>query len=236
MTNIDSESWFRTTPQWVYYSFVPFLGGGSLIWAGIKAKVYAWLGIGIGLIVGSFVISNTPLADLFWLIWGGQIVTAFALKQEFLVRTYPSHLPLPSDHKLAQRVGLLRGKLDINTCSKDELVRIGLPIVYVNDIFVLRESGHIFTDVAELGEIIGIPDQALQRIAPLITFSYNPRQEAFTSWRRANSFSAQQLIQVGLTPEVAQKLIAGRETGAYKSIVDITKRTGLPLEALRELL
>lgn len=236
MANLESESWFKRIPSWIFLTFFPVFGGGALIWAGVRAKMYVWSIIGGALIFGAIVSSNYAWDWMILGVWGGQIVLAFILKQEFLVRTYPYHLPLPSDSKLAKRVGLLRGKIDINTCSKDDLVHIGLPIVYVNDIFAMRESGHIFTDADELGEMVGISSQSLERIRPLVTFTYNPRQEAFTSWRRANSFSIEELISLGLRAEVAEKLIAGRASGSYRSIVDITKRTGIPIEAMRELI
>jgi DNA uptake protein ComE-like DNA-binding protein len=238
MIEHDPDRWFSQTPQWVYFCCVPFIGGFGLTAGGARISNPWWMLGGVAFVLISFGILYTRLSDAWLVIFIGQVAIAFFLKSEYLVRTFPSTAPLPSDPKLAQRVLALRPKIDINTCSKDDLVRgLSLPIVYVNDIFALRASGHIFTHLEELTEMVGIPQETLQRIGSAITFSYNPRQESYVSWRRANSFSVEELMAVGLKEEVARAIVEGRARGGqYRSVVDISQRTGLPIEAFRALL
>ena len=238
MTELEPDNWFTQTPQWVYFCCVPFIGGLGLSAGGLLINNYWWMLGGVALVLGNFAIISSSLGDAWFVIYIAQVAIAFSLKQSYLVQTFPKNFPLPRDHKLAQRVLALRPKIDINTCSKDDLVRgLGLPIVYVNDIFALRASGHIFTHLEELTEMVGVPQETLQRIGSAITFSYDPKQESYVSWRRANSFSVEELMAVGLTEQVARAITEGRAKGGqYRSIVDITQRTGLPIEAFRALL
>ncbi|MFN3925785.1 MAG: helix-hairpin-helix domain-containing protein [Pseudanabaenaceae cyanobacterium] len=155
-----------------------------------------------------------------------------------MARTYPKDLSLPADTKLAQKVLTYREDVDINTCSKDVLVKsLGIPIVYANDIIALRESGYVFTYPEELTEIVGIPEPMVEKIASKLRFSYDIRQESFTSWRRANNLSVEELVSLGVELGVAQKLVEERtRSGSYRSIADITKRTGIPIERFRVLI
>ena len=69
------------------------------------------------------------------------------------------------------------------------------------------------------------------------TFSYNINLEVPTSWRRVNSYSQEELIQAGLETRVAAKIIQERETnGIYRSALEISKRTGLPLTTFQHLI
>lgn len=236
MGDITPEKWFSSIPGWVYISFVPIFGGIAQVWAGYRSQSNSLLGVGIACFVGSILFySNGTLS---FVIWIGQILATFVFKEEYLARTYPRDLALPSDTKLAQKVLTYREDVDINTCSKDVLVKtLGIPIVYANDIMALRESGHIFTHPEELTEIVGIPETTVHKIAGKLRFSYNLRQESFTSWRRANNLSVEELVSLGLEVGVAQKLVEERaRSGSYKSIADITKRTGLPIERFRVLI
>ncbi len=233
MLEHDPDSWFAQTPQWVYFCCVPFIGGLGLSAGGMRINESSWMLGGGGLVLASFIVPNA-----WFVLWIVQIAIAFFLKSEYLVRTFPKTAPLPQNPKLAQRVLALRPQIDINTCSKDDLVRgLGLPIVYVNDIFALRASGHIFTQLEELTEIVGVPQETVKRIAPAITFSYDPRQESYVSWRRANSFSVEELVAAGLAENVARAIVDGRTRGGqYRSIADISQRTGLPIEAFKALI
>jgi DNA uptake protein ComE-like DNA-binding protein len=232
MTELEPDNWFTQTPQWVYFCCVPVIGGLGLTAGGVRINNPWWMVGGVALVGANF------LDNAWFVVYIVQVAIAFFLKSEYLVRTFPSTAPLPRDPKLAQRVLALRPKIDINTCSKDDLVRgLGLPIVYVNDIFALRASGHIFTHLEELTEMVGVPQETLQRIGSAITFSYDPKQESYVSWRRANSFSVEELMAVGLAENVARAIAEGRaKSGQYRSIADISQRTGLPIEAFRALI
>jgi hypothetical protein len=237
---MEKPSWFDQTPPWVWYACIPVGGGFALVYAGQKAKQSWWVGCGIAMVILTFACSSAPLAVIRnWssFIWLAQIATAFALKKEFLIRTYPKNLPLPADPDLAKSIAMLRPKIDINRCSKDDLVKqLGLPIVYANEIESLHTEGFIFTDVSELVEIIGIPEKTIRRIEPMITFSYDYRQEVEYSWKRVNHLSVEDLTILGIDLAVAQAIVRERERGgAYQALLDIKKRTGIPFMAYKIL-
>ena len=231
---MSQPSWFEKTPQWVWLSCVPFIGGGAIAYAGLKCGSKIWIGIGAGFVAAAIALPSSS----FWsLIWFAQIGTAFALKREYLTKTYPKELPLPEDPKLFARIAATRPKIDINSCTKNDLVNIlGLPIVYANDLDSLRSEGHIFTSLEELHDVLGISNETLKKIAPLVIFSYDYRQESSYSWKRINSMTADELIGLGLDAKMATAIVIEREQrGEFKSIMDIKKRTGVPFSAFKHL-
>jgi DNA uptake protein ComE-like DNA-binding protein len=233
---MSQPSWFDQTPTWVWWSFLPALGGGAIAYAGVKAGSNIWIGVGAGFVAAAIILS--PISDTATVvIWITQIATAFALKRQYLTKTYPKHLPLPEDPNLSQSIAANRPKIEINSCSKNDLVNVlGLPIVYANDIESLRTEGHIFTSLEELHDILEIPNATLQKIAPMVTFSYDYRQESGYSWKRVNSMTADDLISMGMEPKVAIAIAEERkQRGDFKSIMDIKKRTGIPFSEYKQL-
>jgi DNA uptake protein ComE-like DNA-binding protein len=229
------DSWFQQMPKWIWWSFVPAFGGLAIAYAGQKTRTKPWIALGLGITVAAVILSSSEIAAVIWL---AQIGAAFSLKKSFLIKTYPQNLPLPAEGETAKLVAETRGKIEINTCSKDDLVNgLGLPIVYANDIESARNEGYIFTHLEELSEIIGIPQQTINRIAPLVVFSYVSKQEVDVSWRRLNTYSVEQLIAANIEPEVAQKIVLERvERGEYKSVMDVKKRTKLPLNSYSHII
>lgn len=235
---MSQPSWFDQTPAWVWWSFIPALGGGAITYAGVKSGSNIWIGVGAGFVAGAIIFSSAPvLSNFATLIWIAQIATAFALKREYLVKTYPKDLALPEDPKLFQAIAAHRPKVDINTCSKNDLVNVlGLPIVYANDIDSLRDEGHIFTSLEELHDILEIPNTTLKKIEPMVVFSYDYRQESGYSWKRINSMNVDDLIDLGIEPNAAKAIAGERQLhGEFKSIMDIKRRTGIPFSAYRHL-
>lgn len=230
----QSKSWFQQTPAWVWLSFIPTLGGFAIAYAGYKSKNNTWIVIGISTSVLALALSANSLA---FVIWMAQIGIAFYLKKAFLVKTYPKNLAIPEEQELAKLVASTRNKVDINECSKNELVNyLGLPIVYANNIESLMNEGYVFTHVEELIEIAGIPEKQVARITPLITFSYNYKKEAEYSWKRLNIYSTQELITCGLDGAIAEQIVAERQQrGEYKSLIDVKQRTGLPFTTYRHI-
>ncbi len=231
-------SWFNQTPTWVKVALLPIVGGGAIAYAGYVVRNNTWIGIGISFILVSAIATFLP-SRLEMVVFGsmylGQIVTAFMFKQEYLAKTYPRHLPLPDDVKLFQSVAAGRPKVEINTCSKDDLVnRLGVAIIYANDVMALREEGFMFTHAEELTEILGIPIATVERISPFITFSYYQEQEY--SWKRINHLKVEDLVDLGIEIKVAVAIAQERElNGEYKSLIDIKKRTGIPFNSYRQL-
>ncbi|SRR5579883_875310 len=227
--------WFEQTPVWVWLSLFPGFGGLAISYAGYKSNTQAWIAIGLGCTALALVTSSSGLAVWIWLT---QFAIAFYLKRQFLVKTYPKHLAIPNDGDLIKQISETRKRVDINDCSKNDLVNgLGIPIVYANDIEALRNEGFIFTHLEELSEIIGIPESKVTMIAPLITFSYDHKKELNVSWKRLNTFSLKEFIDFGLLPEVAQKIVRERERGGdYKSLVDVKRRTGILFASYQSLM
>ncbi|OIP77752.1 MAG: hypothetical protein AUK48_03295 [Oscillatoriales cyanobacterium CG2_30_44_21] len=235
---MSQPSWFDQTPQWVWWSCIPALGGGAIAYAGVKSGSNIWIGVGASFVAAAIVLPTFPIvANLAGLVWVAQVATAFAIKREYLIKTYPQNLPLPEDPKLLKAIAANRPKIDLNSCSKNDLVNIlGLPIVYANDIESLRAEGHIFTSLEELHDVIEIPNTTLKKIESLVVFSYDYRQESDYSWKRINSMTVDDLVNSGLELNAARAIAAARQSGGeFKSIMDIKKRTGIPFSAYRHL-
>jgi len=219
MSNLPEKT--AKVPPWVWLSMLPAFGGLAIVYGARNLNNKLWTGLGIGVTFLALRLQSTELA--IW-IWLSQIALAFWLNHQL------SPPPLP---KIREEIGV-----DINICSKHDLVyRLEMPIVYANDIESLRNEGYIFTYLEELSEIAGLPENYLRKIAPLVTFSYDPHREVHSSWRRMNSYTREELIRDGLEPVVAEQIFSERQAkGLYRSAYDISKRTGLPLRSFENLL
>jgi DNA uptake protein ComE-like DNA-binding protein len=216
---------------------IPTFGGLAIAYAGRKARTPEWVYLGLGLFAGAIAFSSYGIV---YVIWAAQVGIAFGIKERFLVKTLPrsGSYDLFHDDRTARLLAEAHGKLDINTCSKDEMVRrLGLPIVYANDIESMRNEGYMFTHLEELSEIAGLPESYLRRIEPLITFLYDPRKEEYFSWRRLNTCSVSELMAFGVDEAIAQTLFNERlARGDYQSLMDVKKRTGVPFRSYQSLM
>lgn len=225
----------KKTPSWVWFSAIPIVGGLSIVYAGNKINRFSWINTGIFITALSFVASSSHLLGFIWL---GQIAVAFSLKDKYIEQIDNKQQLSNNNYNCPQLLPTTKTKIDINNCSKDDLVHgLGLPIVYANEIESALNEGHIFTHIEELIDIAGIPDTYIQKLEPLIIFSYDIKKEADVSWRKCNTFSEQELVAYRLEPTVAAKIIKERKKrGTYKSFSDLRKRTKLPLNQLTNLL
>jgi DNA uptake protein ComE-like DNA-binding protein len=225
----------KTTPNWVWFSAIPVIGGLSIVYAGNKINRFSWINTGIFITVLSGILSSSHLLGFIWL---GQIVLAFSLKDKYIEQISDREQLSYKTQTQVQLLPATKTKIDINNCSKDDLVHgLGLPIVYANEIESALNEGHIFTHLEELIDVAGIPDTYIQQLEPLIIFSYDIKKEADVSWRKCNTFSEQELVAYRLEPTVAAKIIKERKKrGIYKSFSDLRKRTKLPLSQLTNLL
>jgi len=232
---MSQNNWFDKNPPWLWWSFLPIFGGISIVYAGWKTKTNSWLYIGSGLTFSSIILSSA-IPTLVNLIWISQVIIAFKIMENYLIKTAPKGVLITST-RIAQLMAESRGKVDINTCSKDDIIyQLGLSIIYANDIDCLRHEGYIFTDIDELSEVVGIPENILKRIEPLIVFSYNINKEFDTSWRRLNSFSVEELMTLNIDEKSALKIVIERQKkGQYQSLLDVRKRTGIPINIYRHL-
>jgi DNA uptake protein ComE-like DNA-binding protein len=233
VTNFNSQ--VNRIPNWVWWSFCPTFGGLALVYAGHKSKTPAWVALGLGITTTALILSSHNVAAFIWLL---QIVIAFSLKKKFLLKTIPKSELISTDTETHKLLPEVYGKVDINTCSKDELVyALGLPIVYANKIDAKRKEGYIFTQLEELTEVAGLPENYLPRLAPLIVFKYQVQKSTDFSWSPINTLSTQELVDCGLDLTIAHKITAERERGGlYKSVGDVTQRTAVSLDIYRHLL
>jgi DNA uptake protein ComE-like DNA-binding protein len=232
---VSHNNWFDKNPQWLWWSFFPIFGGISLIYAGWKAKTNIWLYIGSSLTLASIILSSSVPA-LVNLVWISQVVIAFKIKESYLIKTAPKGVLIPSS-RIAVLMAENYGQVDINNCSKDDIVyRLGLSIIYANDIDSLRYEGYNFTNIDELSDVVGIPENVLRRIEPLIVFGYDLRKELDVSWRRLNTLSVAELMSCNLEEKSALKIVIERQKhGEYQSLLDVKKRTGIPINVYRHL-
>lgn len=232
----DSSSWLKRTPFWVWCSLIPTFGGLSIAYAGRKSNTSQWVSLGLGICAMAIALGSYPVAAGIWIF---QIAVAFSIKDKFLAKTLPSQsYSTIADHKTAQVLAGLHGKVDINNCSKDEMIRrLDLSIIYANNIESIRNEGYQFTHIEELSEIAGLPESYLSKLQPLIMFAYDVRKDDYFSWRRLNTCSIPELAAFGVSEDIAQKIVSERmNRGDYQSVVDVKKRTGLPFKAYQSLL
>ena len=227
------NNWLEQIPQWVWWSFLPVFGGLAITYAGYKSKTSSWKYWGLALCGLGFVLASTRIALIVWLL---QVGTSFAIRKKYLVKVAPKTASIDT-REVAELLAEERGQIDINNCSQDDLVyKLNLPIVYANDIKSLLDEGYMFTSIEELGDLIGIPENSLKKIEPLITFGYYFEKELDVSWRRLNRFSLEELVACDLDITVAKKIIAEREkAGSFKSLIDVKKRTGLPFNSYKSI-
>lgn len=227
------KNWLNQIPQWVWWSALPVFGGLAIASAGHKSKTSSWKYWGVALFGLGLALASTRLAIIIWLL---QVGTAFAIRKKYLVKVAPKTAYI-DNREVAQLLAEERGQIDINNCSQDDLVyKLNLPIVYANDIKSLLDEGYMFTSIEELSDLIGIPERLLQKIEPLVTFGYYLEKELDVSWRRLNKLSLEELVACNLEVTVAKKIIAEREkAGSFKSLVDVKKRTGLPLNSYKSI-
>ncbi|MBE8994005.1 helix-hairpin-helix domain-containing protein [Microcystis aeruginosa] len=215
--------------EWIWLSLVPVFGGLAIANAGKKTNNQSWLSVGIALTIISLIFLTQ---ESFIVIWFAQIGLGLYIRQQL-----NSHPMASGNTNSGQSFSPLE-KIDINSCSTNDLVyKLGLPIVYANDIVSVRNEGHIFTHLEELHFLAGLPENYLKKLEPLVIFAYDIRQEVDISWRCLNYYSVAELVNLGLDFSVADKIVAEREkNGVYRSAIELRNRTGIPLKSYQQLL
>jgi DNA uptake protein ComE-like DNA-binding protein len=226
----------QSTPNWVWLSFIPIFGSLAIVYAGHKSRTSNWMYLGIGTFVAALTTASTSYSVVIWIF---QAVVSLYFKTEFLNKM-AALLDSPGFHNLSshQFIPSVKGKIDINNCSKDQLVRgLGLPIIYANDIESLQNEGFVFTHLEELSEIAGLPESYVRKMQGLLVFSYEYRRDIDASWRQANVCSTQDLITLGISLEFANRIIEERDAkGEYKSVMDIKRRTKVPFKSFQRIM
>jgi DNA uptake protein ComE-like DNA-binding protein len=227
----EHQTWLKNNPFWIWFACIPIVGSMALIYIGGKTKNSLCLNLGWGCAIASIILASN--GAIFFVVIG-QIAATLYARQRILGTDNDSLIERRSHRVLKAK----NQKIDINSCSKDELVyHLSLPIVYANNIEFLRDKGYVFTHLEELNEIADIPTSYLSRLAPLLEFQYDVKKEGILSWRKLNNYSLDELIACGLEGETALEIVREREKkGEYKSVVDLIQRTGLPLHKYKHLL
>jgi TM2 domain-containing membrane protein YozV/DNA uptake protein ComE-like DNA-binding protein len=138
----------------------------------------------------------------------------------------------------------IRGKVvknvDINTSSIDDLVHlVGIPSIYADNIELIRAEGYHFLNLEDLTQLADLPEDYCRKIEPLIAFTYYEQfaNSDATNWQRLNSLSMPELIELELDRDVAMKICDERhQNGEYRALVEVKRRTGLPISAYKHLI
>ena len=216
---------------WQWLAFVPSFGGVVLVVAGAQNKDKNTWASGLAILLASFIFAGFSAALL--VTWAVQAVAAVRLIQG------GDRQQLAPQKKYSVSAALPPGtQFNINTCSKDEMVRgLGMPIVYANEIEEVRSEGMRFMDMGDLENLTSIPNDYLRKLRPHLIFEFDYHQESGSSWRRLNHLSQAELVALGIDEVAAAAIVEARAVkGEYTSLVDVKRKTGIPINRYRNVL
>jgi DNA uptake protein ComE-like DNA-binding protein len=233
-----SNAALKKIPEWVWWSLCPVVGGLTIAYAGYTTKTDRWLQVG-GVL--STIALGALFLDLSWLVYLAvpvQFAIAMNIKNPYLIKSAPRGAILPTDRQIAESIASIRGKVDINRCSKDDLVHVlGLPIAYANNIEMFKAEGYMFTHLEELTTLADVPEKYCQAIEPMIAFNYYEQSDDPIDWQRLNILPISELIELGLDGDSAAVICTERQrNGAYRSLIEVKRRTGLPIALYKHLI
>ncbi len=234
-----SSSALKKIPQWIWWSLCPVFGALTIANAGYVTKTDRWVQIGIGM---SAIVLLAAISGQSWLVYLAmpiQLAIAMNIKNAYLIKSAPKGMILPTDRQTAQLIADLKGRVDINKCSKDDLVyKLGLPIVYANNIELIKAEGYMFFQIEELTTLADVPETYSQAIEPLIAFNYYEEQSTDPiDWQRLNVLPMSELVELGLDRSSAEAICKERQLhGAYRSLIEVKRRTGLPIHLYKHLI
>jgi TM2 domain-containing membrane protein YozV len=158
----------------------------------------------------------------------------------WLSRTIPIVKEFFSQTEVKVRTNVIKNKLDINNCSTNDLVHVaGLLPNYAENIALIRSEGYQFIGLEDLTELADLPEDYCRKIEPLIAFTYYEQLATSdaTNWQRLNILSMSELIELKLDRDVAMKICDERhQNGEYRALVEVKRRTGLPISAYKHLI
>jgi DNA uptake protein ComE-like DNA-binding protein len=233
-----SNHLLKQVPNWAWLCLCPLFGGLGLVYAGQTSKTPKWTKIGIGITVAAVIVSVINQPFLYLILWVAPFAIAMNIKTTYLIKTAPRGTILPDNRQMAQLIADNKGKIDINKCSKDDLVHVlGLPIVYANNIESIKSEGYIFTHIEELTELADVPEKYCEVVEPLIVFTYYDKSNYLSNWQRLNQLPLSELIELGVDRDSAAVIVDERQMrGAYRSLLDVKRRTGLPISLYKHIL
>ena len=233
-----SNAALKQIPQWIWWSLCPIFGGLTIAYAGYLTKTKQWIQIGGGI---SAIVLLASLLSQSWLVFLAipiQFAIAMSIKNTYAIKIAPRGAILPTDRQTATLIASIRGQVDLNKCSKDDLVHVlGLPIAYANNIELIKAEGYMFIQLAELTELADVPEQYCQAIEPMIAFNYYEKSTDSIDWQRLNILPMSELIELGLDRASATVICDERHLhGAYRSLIEVKRRTGLPISLYKHLI
>jgi DNA uptake protein ComE-like DNA-binding protein len=233
-----SSAALRRIPDWMWWSLCPVFGALTIAYAGYSTKTDKWSQIGGGIFAVGLLAALSGQSWLVYLAVPIQFGITMNIKNRYLIKSAPRGAVLPTDRQTAQLIADVRGRVDINKCSKDDLVHVlGLPIVYANNIESIKAEGYMFTHLEELTELADVPEKYSTAIEPLIAFNYYDRSEDPIDWQRLNVLPMSELVELGLDRNSAALICNERQIhGAYRSLVEVKRRTGLPIALYKHLI
>jgi DNA uptake protein ComE-like DNA-binding protein len=95
----------------------------------------------------------------------------------------------------------------------------------------------MFIQLSELTELADVPEQYCQAIEPMIAFNYYEKSTDTIDWQRLNILPMSELIELGLDQASAAVICDERQLhGAYRSLIEVKRRTGLPISLYKHLI
>lgn len=235
-----SNAALKKIPEWIWWSLCPVFGALTIAYAGYLTKTNKWIQLGFGMSIVTLLASVYGGAYLATLAIPIQLLVAMSIKNPYLIKSAPRGAILPNNRETARLIADIKGKIDINKCSKDDLVHVlGLPIVYANNIQLIKSEGYQFLHIEELTELADLPEKYCQIIEPLVSFNYYEQFEDSDpiNWRRLNILPMSELVELGLDRSHALVICNERQlNGAYRSLVEVKRRTGLPINLYKHLI
>ncbi len=236
-----SNAALKKIPEWIWWSLCPVFGALTIAYAGYLTKTNKWLQIGLGMSIVTLLASAYGGSSfLVILAIPIQLVVAMSIKNSYLIKSAPRGSILPNNRETAQLIAEIKGKVDINKCSKDDLVHVlGLPIVYANNIELIKSEGYQFLHIEELTELADVPEKYCQILEPLVSFNYYEQFENADpiNWQRLNVLPMSELVELGIDRSSAILICNERQiNGIYRSLVEVKRRTGLPINLYKHLI
>jgi Helix-hairpin-helix motif len=235
-----SNEALKKIPEWIWWSLCPVFGALTIAYAGYLTKTNKWIQIGLSMSALTLLASFCNLPWLVTLAVPMQFIVAMNIKNTYLIKIAPRGAILPNNRETARLIADIRGKIDINQCSKDDLVHVlGLPIAYANNIELIKSEGYQFLHIEELTELADVPEKYCETIEPLVSFSYYEQLETSDpiNWQRLNVLPISELVELGLDRSTATAICNERQLhGTYRSLIEVKRRTGLPINLYKHLI
>lgn len=131
--------------------------------------------------------------------------------------------------RLAASLGI---QIDVNQATIDDWLRVpGLSIHQARMLTQLSQSGVQFFCVEDLAAALGLTQQRLKPLEPILKFCYYDAESVHIVQRvNLNTGSVAELVKIpGVGPVLARTIVQQRSTnGTYKNLADLQQRLSLP--------